>query len=141
MTRYYQINDTLCHQSLFTRTTQLKKRPYSEQLSIVSDWKQFFESWFFDQCSYQALPCIVAVFYRDGLSSVHVDKLIAERAQTLAQMPHEATQVKETREQKEKRRKEKLQKEINKSMAMKPIARDWNIAASAFRFLIKDLFH
>ena len=66
---------------------------------------------------------------------------IAERAQTLAQMPHEATHIKETRKQKEKRRKEKLQKEIGKSMAMKPIARDWKIAVSAFRFLIKDLFN
>lgn len=140
MTLYYQINDTLCHQSVFTKTDLLRNRPYSEELKIVSDWKQFFESWYLKKCSYESIQDIVSVFYLDGISSVRIDQLIAERQQTINQLLGNK-KIAESKEQKAKRRKDKFMKDILSAMTQQPLARDWSIIRNGIKFFLKDLFN
>lgn len=140
MSLYYLVNNTLCHQSLFTKTELLRKRPYDERLKIVSDWKQFFECWHIDGCSYCALPGTIAVFYLDGISSVHTDKLIEERQQTISQLLGDK-KPKESREQKAQRRKDKFMKDILSAMSRQPLSRDCKVIKDGMKFFFKDLFN
>lgn len=140
MTPYYQVNDTLCHQSLFTKTDLLRSHPYSEDLKIVSDWKQFFESWYLNKCSYESLKDIVSVFYLDGISSVRIDQLITERQQTINQLLGNK-KIAESKEQKAKRRKDKFMKDILSAMDKRPLSRDCKIAKEGIKFFFKDFFN
>lgn len=58
------------HQSVFVRTQLLQKRLYDENLRYVSDYKFFLQILLEDNCSYQALPIIVADYDYSGMTSM-----------------------------------------------------------------------
>lgn len=59
----------LSHAGSFIRRSLLIKRPYDEQLRIVSDWKFFMEASLFDNIRYQHIDIDIAVFDSSGISS------------------------------------------------------------------------
>ena len=65
----FLFNESLCHQSVLIRTALLRKYPYDEDLTIVSDRKFFLQSLVFDNASYQAVPIEIAAYDVSGYSA------------------------------------------------------------------------
>lgn len=69
---------SLCHQSLFIRTSLLKARPYDESLKIVADYEEIFYEIVVNHRTYEKLNFIVCYYGCDGVSSNH-EKADAEK--------------------------------------------------------------
>ena len=89
----FLFNESLCHQSVLIRTALLRKYPYDEDLTIVSDRKFFLQSLVFDNASYQAVPIEIAAYDVSGYSAQNrfaseqewqgaLEKMIPERILT-----------------------------------------------------------
>lgn len=61
-------NGTLNHQASFIRRELLLKIPYDESLKIVSDWKFWWESIVFHQCSFQVSDLCISKQDMTGIS-------------------------------------------------------------------------
>lgn len=68
LTAYHLFNGFLSHQATFIWGDLLRKRPYREDLRIASDWEQMLYELVFNNCSYEALPVMVACFDTTGVS-------------------------------------------------------------------------
>lgn len=75
----YLFINALNHQALFTRTEILRQYPYNENMRIVSDWEQYFRTWYLHGCTYKKLNAYVAVFFLDGISTVNWPRQLKER--------------------------------------------------------------
>lgn len=60
---------SLSHQATFIHTDLLKKRPYREDLRIVSDWEQMFYELIIKNKTYKKLDEYVCKFVQGGISS------------------------------------------------------------------------
>lgn len=74
---------SLSHQATFIRTSLLKKRPYREDLRIVSDWEQMFYELIICNASYKPLPLYVCRFAQGGVSSANAKRREEERKKVL----------------------------------------------------------
>ncbi len=81
---FYVVNYTLSHQSLFINTKLLKKRPYREDLKIVSDWEQYVYELVLCDATYLCLPFVVSCYMEGGFSFVH-DQLLHEEREIVRQ--------------------------------------------------------
>ena len=79
-TAYAIVKYSMSHQSTFIRTELLKKRPYREDLKIISDWEQQLYELVFHDATYTYLPFVVSVFCEGGLSWTETEKHHHERA-------------------------------------------------------------
>lgn len=73
------LTSSISHGSSFIRTSLLKKNPYDENLSIVSDWKFFLEQLIIMEASYSPFNIYVNDFDSTGISNTQKKKLISER--------------------------------------------------------------
>lgn len=60
---------SLSHQATFIRTELLKKRPYREELRIVSDWEQMLYELIIRNRNYKMLDMYICKFAQGGISS------------------------------------------------------------------------
>lgn len=60
---------SLSHQATFIRTGLLKKRPYREDLRIVSDWEQMLYELIIKNGNYKKLDLYICKFAQGGISS------------------------------------------------------------------------
>lgn len=74
---------SLSHQSTFIRTELLKKRPYREDLKIVSDWEQMFHELIINNRSYKRIDQFICEFAQGGVSSSKAEQREAERKKVL----------------------------------------------------------
>ena len=140
--------NSLCHQSLFTRTSLMRQHPFNESHRIMSDWEQFATCWHLHHASYRSLPSIVSIYFMDGISSTQKGLAARERAQvaalvfghTAASQGSQAEQRMAARENKNLGREAVLRNKLRHAMDMKPLARDWEIVRNGVKFLLKDLF-
>lgn len=62
---------SVCHQSLFIRTSLLKSRSYNESFMIVADYEQMFYEIAVNSSNYKKVDLIVCYYRCDGVSSNH----------------------------------------------------------------------
>lgn len=67
------------HQAAFIRRTLMMEHPYDESLKINSDWKFFVETIVLENRPVKLICDIIANYDNAGLSSIHMDLLLAER--------------------------------------------------------------
>lgn len=60
---------SLSHQATFIKTELLKKRPYREDLKVVSDWEQMFYELIICDRTYKRLCLTICKFAQGGVSS------------------------------------------------------------------------
>lgn len=70
---------SLSHQATFIRTELLKKRPYREDLKVVSDWEQMFYELIICDRSYKRLFLNICKFAQGGVSSSQAETREKER--------------------------------------------------------------
>lgn len=70
---------SLSHQATFIRTELLKKRPYREDLKVVSDWEQMFYELIICDRNYKRLSLNICKFAQGGVSSSQADTREKER--------------------------------------------------------------
>ena len=70
---YKLVFSSLSHQSTFIHSQLLRKRPYREDLQIVSDWEQLLYELVFNDATYTYIPITISVFHEDGIS--HSDEV------------------------------------------------------------------
>ncbi len=73
------ILSSISHGSSFIKTQLLKKNPYDETLSIVSDWKFFLEALLVNQNSYYSWDFPINDFDATGISNTQKEKRDKER--------------------------------------------------------------
>jgi putative colanic acid biosynthesis glycosyltransferase len=73
---------SVCHQSLFIRTSILKNRGYDESLRIVADYEQIFFEILVNRRTYRKADIVVCNYGCDGISSNH-EKSDAEKRAVL----------------------------------------------------------
>ncbi|WP_455613277.1 glycosyltransferase family 2 protein [Bacteroides congonensis] len=78
---------SVCHQSLFIRTSLLKARPYNESLAIVGDYEQLFYEMVVNHRSYKRVELTICYYGCDGISSCH-EKSDAEKRYVLNEFRH-----------------------------------------------------
>jgi putative colanic acid biosynthesis glycosyltransferase len=66
---YFVQRLSVCHQSLFIKTSLLKKRHYDESLKIVADYEQLFFEIIVNHRIYRKADMIVCYYGCDGISS------------------------------------------------------------------------
>lgn len=79
MSAFHIVNYTLNHQSLFIHTELLKKRPYREDLRIVSDWEQQVYEIVLADATFLSIPYIISNYMEGGFSFIHDSLLHEER--------------------------------------------------------------
>jgi len=62
---------SVCHQSLFIRTSMLQLRPYNESFQIVADYEQIFYEIVVNHRTYKKVDLPVCYYGCDGISSNH----------------------------------------------------------------------
>ena len=62
---------SVCHQSLFIRTSMLQLRPYNESFQIVADYEQIFYEIVVNHRTYKEVDLPVCYYGCDGISSNH----------------------------------------------------------------------
>lgn len=70
---------SLSHQATFIKTNLLKKRPYREDLKVVSDWEQMFYELIICDRTYKRLSLIICKFAQGGVSSSQAETRERER--------------------------------------------------------------
>lgn len=138
LTVNYLIQNSIFHQSTFTKISILKDKLYSENYKIVSDWKLFFEVWL-NGGSYAPLKQVVSYYYLGGFSYKNYQLLLDERKRIIEELipmrirnlilPVELVTPQT-----------KLEKKIAHAMRKPPIQRDLKLLRNAFKWLIKDIF-
>ncbi len=149
MTASYIMTNSLCHQSLFCKTSVMRERPFNEGRRIVADWEQFIISWYTHNCSYESIQAIVSTYFMDGISSTNQSLSNQERADVIREIFGKNKSEKNyrkaidkiKRDGKAELREGRLQKKLRLAMSLKPVARDWKIARNGIKFLFKDLFN
>ncbi len=132
------LHKALSHQSAFIRTGLLRKRPYREDLRLVSDWEQMLYEMVFNNASYGLLDFVVADFDTTGAS-------------------HQARNRRIYQEETEKVLRELLPprmhtfvtgggnrylRKINMAEGNEnALRRDWKILRNAVKLLLSDLLH
>lgn len=81
---YWLLFATLPHNSCFVKSALLRRRPYREDYTIVSDWIFFWEALLQDQASYQRLDYYVCQGDTSGISNAQHGRLLAERERYLS---------------------------------------------------------
>ncbi|MDE6354471.1 MAG: glycosyltransferase [Prevotella sp.] len=147
----FMIRFALSHQATFSRTELLRRHPFNESHKIVSDWEWSFEMWYKHGCTYQSMPCIIATYFLDGISSLNQDLSNAERKEVMMRLfgmeMYEELFVhgkykylwKKPEAVEDKYERERLQRKINIAMSQKPLKRDLKIIRNAMKFLLRDL--
>lgn len=74
---------SLSHQATFIRTELLKRRPYREDLRVVSDWEQMFYELIICDRSYKRLNMNICTFAQGGVSSSQAETRERERKKVL----------------------------------------------------------
>ena len=74
---------SLSHQATFIKTELLKKRPYREDLKVVSDWEQMFYELIICDRAYKRLNLKVCKFAQGGVSSSQAETRERERKTVL----------------------------------------------------------
>ena len=74
------------HQAAFIRRTLMLEHPYDESLKINSDWKFFVETIVLENRPVKLISDIVANYDNAGLSSTHMDLLLAERERVFREL-------------------------------------------------------
>lgn len=70
---------SLSHQATFIKTDMLKKRPYREDLKVVSDWEQMFYELIIGDRTYKRLNLNICKFAQGGVSSTQAETRERER--------------------------------------------------------------
>lgn len=70
---------SLSHQATFIKTELLKKRPYREDLKVVSDWEQMFYELIICDRTYKRLNLNICKFAQGGVSSAQAETRERER--------------------------------------------------------------
>lgn len=70
---------SLSHQATFIKTELLKKRPYREDLKVVSDWEQMFYELIIRDRTYKRLILNICKFAQGGVSSSQAETRERER--------------------------------------------------------------
>lgn len=70
---------SLSHQATFIKTELLKKRPYREDLKVVSDWEQMFYELIICDRTYKRLNLNICKFAQGGVSSSQAETREKER--------------------------------------------------------------
>lgn len=140
------LNGFIYHQSTFTKTSLLKKRPYNEQNKLVSDWEKFLKEWFLYDKTYTHVDVIISYFPLDGISYTQQDLVWKERTGVLNRfVPRHILESYDRHRQEEERKREEmahpLKRKIDSAMVKKPIERDCKILRNAFKYLCKDVFN
>jgi putative colanic acid biosynthesis glycosyltransferase len=68
---FFLQRQSVCHQSLFIKTSLLKQRKYDETLRIVADYEQFFFETVVNQRTYRKADITISIYGCDGISSNH----------------------------------------------------------------------
>lgn len=68
---FFLQRQSVCHQSLFIKTSLLKKRNYDDSLNVVADYEQFFYETIVNQRTYIKADVTVSVYGCNGISSDH----------------------------------------------------------------------
>lgn len=76
---------SLSHQATFIRTDLLKKRPYREDLKIVSDWEQMFYEIVIKDKTYKRINIPICLFAQGGISSAAPQLRESERQKVLGE--------------------------------------------------------
>lgn len=124
------------HQSTFTRTAILKKRPYNENHKIVSDWEKFFTEWLLYDRSYIPMDLTIAKFRLDGISSNDISLLLKEKQEVIDNLIPSYIQ-KGLRMEKDL---SPLELKIKKALSKPPLQRDVKLIRNALKYLLQDLF-
>lgn len=162
--------NALNHQATFNRTAFLRENPYDESYRITADWGLLARKWLHDECVYECLPDMVAVYYMDGISSVNKQSAEKERRVQLEilakgmeddekkaeivraigwyyklqdSQPDDELLVEienNSDPTRAMRHKRKLVAKINKALVLPPLQRDLKIARNALKMFFKDLF-
>ena len=83
---FYLYSGTVPHQGAFIKTDLLKRKPYDENLKIVSDWKFFLEAIILNNCSVRYIDEYIAEFDTTGVSTSNPDKMWKEKEQVLLEL-------------------------------------------------------
>ena len=81
--------NALNHQATFNRTEFLRENPYDESYRITADWGLLARKWLHDECVYESLPDMVAIYYMDGISSINKQSAENERRVQLEKLAKE----------------------------------------------------
>jgi len=76
---------SLSHQATFIKTELLKKRPYREDLKVVSDWEQMFYELIICDRTYKRLNLNICKFAQGGVSSSQAETRERERKIVLSE--------------------------------------------------------
>ncbi|TRO63920.1 glycosyltransferase family 2 protein [Christiangramia sabulilitoris] len=80
----YMMKASLGHPSTFIKKNLFDRLGlYDESLSIVADWKFFFNSIIRMRCTYMKIDSVLSVFYMDGISSKNTREVKMERAEVI----------------------------------------------------------
>lgn len=83
---YYLYSGTVPHQGAFIKTDLLKRKPYDENMKIVSDWKFFLEAIILDNCSVRYVDEYIAEFDTTGVSTSNPEIMWKEKEQVLIEL-------------------------------------------------------
>lgn len=76
--QFWRQRNSICHQSVFIRTSLLNENPYDTTLRIVSDYKFFFYELVVEKKSYRHINLTICNYGCDGVSANH-EKSDAEK--------------------------------------------------------------
>lgn len=79
VTMRYLFATTMYHQASLIKTDILKRIPYDETLRVVGDWKFFLDALIFNNCSYEHIHLVIAIFEEGGFSTQNKNKADEER--------------------------------------------------------------
>lgn len=80
--QFWRQRNSICHQSVFIRTSLLKNNPYDTSLKIVSDYKFFFYELVVEKRSYSHIDLTICNYGCDGVSANH-EKSDAEKKRVI----------------------------------------------------------
>lgn len=83
----YLIKYGIAHQATFIKTILLRKRPYDENLKILSDWNFFFECYLYENVVYRKIDYNVVCYEGNGISFTNHDLLVKEYESFLNSIP------------------------------------------------------
>lgn len=128
----------ISHQSTFTKTSLLKKRPYNENLKIASDWEFFVTENLLHIRTYEHLDLFVSKFELNGISYTNQDLSLKERAEILeGNVPIILDFYQKHLNLPSS---DPFERKIQISLKKPPLSRDLKILRNSLKFLFKDLF-
>ncbi len=132
------LHKALPHQAAFIRTELLRKRPYREDLRLVSDWEQMVYEMVFNDASYHRLNFFVADFDTSGASHQKLNRRIyqEETEKVLRELLSPRMHAFVTGDRNRYLRKINMA-EGNENA----LQRDWKILRNAVKLLLSDLLH